>query len=180
MCSSKSRHIRTGPSQGLLADLDGEEVFDNDYEGTFSDDEEESTDDDEDIVSGDVRSNPVTNQDVLNILGVCSFEELEANDATKEELDDDNDELEVHVNTAKCQSSYFAAVTKYRPEVFVSNVREEPLGGIPEEPNKVDEPRTGTDHEPGDPRACPEPPCPPRPHPQMLTPCLARYVVSMS
>ena len=141
-------------SRGLLADLDGEEVLDNDYEGTFSDDEEESTDDDEDDVSGDMRSHNITNQDVLNLLGVSCFKELEADDVTKEGVDDNKDEAEeeIYVNISRCLPSYFPAVA--RPSVFVSDVREEPPGEISDERYDVGVLRPGpSDHELGDPRA---------------------------
>ena len=94
----------------------------------------------------------VTNQDVLNLLGVSSFEELKADDVTKEGVDENKDEEEIYVNISRGLPSYFAAVT--RPSVFVNDVREEPPGEISDERYDVGELRPGpSDHKLGDPRA---------------------------
>ena len=119
-------------ARGLLADLDGEEVLKYeayDYDdASASDDDDESTDDDKDDVSGDMRSHAVTDQDLLNLLGVGSFEELDEN------------EKEIYVNTIRDQSSHYAHVTN--PS---SDVREEPPG------DQCDEIHPGQDgHEPSD------------------------------
>ena len=99
-----------------------------------------------------MRSNTVTNQDVLNLLGVISFEELEESDDDNRKVEDIKDEEGIYVNISKCLPRYSAAVT--RPSVFVSEVREEPPGEISEGRYDVDELRPGPDdHEPGDPSA---------------------------
>ena len=119
-------------ARGLLADLDGEEVLKYeayDYDdASASDDDDESTDDDKDDVSGDMRSHAVTDQDLLNLLGVRSFEELDEN------------EKEIYVKAIRDQSSHYAHVTN--PS---SDVREEPPG------DQCDEIHPGQDgHEPSD------------------------------
>ena len=86
-------------NRGLLADLDGEEVPDDDYEASASDDEVESTDDDQDDVRGDIQGYAVTNKDLLNMLGVIRFEELD-------EADDDYREVENTKMKRKSMSTY--------------------------------------------------------------------------
>ena len=135
-------------SRSLLADVDGEEVPDHEDKESSTSDDGESTEDVDDY--NDAKGGyTLTNQEVLDLLGVSCVKDLECH-----EDNDDEDEAEdnesgsgVNVNMNRGPSSYFAAVTRYKPLVFATkiNVGDEPPGvrnyesleEIPEEPDEV-------------------------------------------